>query len=99
MRIALLSVITALALAGCEGTVASTEPVGTPQSVPSTGPVTCNDQRGEAEAVRLVERCRAVSPATRPPCHADNPCRLIEDEIARSCAGYDAGTAPAACAA
>ncbi|WP_369944041.1 hypothetical protein [Xanthomonas medicagonis] len=30
--------------------------------------------------------CRAVSPATHPPCNAANSCAMIDDEIARGCA-------------
>ena len=40
---------------------------------------------GAAASARLVERCIQVSPATRPPCNAANPCDLIQGEIDRSC--------------
>ncbi|WP_343237380.1 hypothetical protein [Xanthomonas sp. D-109] len=49
-----------------------------------------------------MDTCRAVSPATHPPCNAANSCAMIDDEIARSCAllGRDgpttAGCGPAA---
>jgi hypothetical protein len=33
----------------------------------------------------LVEQCRQVSPGTHPPCNAENSCRVITDEIRRSC--------------
>ena len=33
----------------------------------------------------LVARCTEVSPATHPPCNADNPCELIIGEIKRGC--------------
>ena len=60
----------------------------------------CRESAGEAASARLVERCRQVSPATHPPCNAVNPCRMIEDEIARACDMYGAGeTRPAECAA
>ena len=60
----------------------------------------CLAERGEAVAVRLVERCVAVSPASHPPCHPDNPCALIQGEIDRSCAMYGPGESrPAECAA
>ena len=60
----------------------------------------CRESAGEAASARLVERCRAVSPATHPPCNAVNPCRLIEEEIARACGQYAPGeTRPAECAA
>lgn len=48
----------------------------------------CRESLGEAASARLVERCIAVSPATRPPCNAANPCDLIQGEIDRSCAMY-----------
>ncbi|MFT3998043.1 MAG: hypothetical protein QM667_11620 [Asticcacaulis sp.] len=51
-------------------------------------PVSCMAQLGPQDAKRLVERCVAVSPATHPPCHADNPCAMIRGEIERACAMY-----------
>lgn len=48
----------------------------------------CRETLGEAASARLVQRCIAVSPATRPPCNAANPCDLIQGEIDRSCAMY-----------
>ena len=68
---------------------------GAPEAV-----VDCNAEIGETAAARLVERCIAVSPATRPPCNALNTCEAIQGEIDRSCAMYDPGEAkPAECAA
>lgn len=62
--------------------------------------VDCNAEIGETAAARLVERCIAVSPATRPPCNATNPCELIQGEIDRACAMYGPGeTKPTECAA
>jgi len=57
----------------------------------------CLAEVSEAEANRLAEHCRAVSPATRPPCNPENDCRLVTEEILRGCAmlGEDA---PAFCA-
>ena len=67
---------------------------------PVGAPVSCLNDIGETDARRLVERCIAVSPATRPPCHVSNPCALIQDEIERSCDMYAPGEAkPAECAA
>lgn len=60
----------------------------------------CRTAIGEEAAVRLVQRCIAVSPATRPPCNAANPCDLIQGEIDRSCNQYGPGEArPKECAA
>jgi hypothetical protein len=59
----------------------------------------CRDQIGEAAAAALAERCRMVSPATRPPCNAANPCDLIQNEIDRSCALWERdGNPPKECA-
>lgn len=60
----------------------------------------CRDSLGETASARLVERCIAVSPATRPPCNAVNPCALIQGEIDRACGKYEPGeTKPAECEA
>ena len=46
----------------------------------------CRAEIGAAKAQQLVDQCVNISPATHPPCNADNPCALIRDEIARGCA-------------
>ena len=48
--------------------------------------LSCEAQIGATAATALAKQCRAVSPATRPPCNAANSCALIRDEIARGCA-------------
>lgn len=66
-------------------------------SVPETSaPLSCAADIGESAARKLVAECRAVSPATRPPCNAANSCAMIRNEIARGCAllGEDADTTP-----
>jgi hypothetical protein len=45
----------------------------------------CRDEVGAAKADRYVRQCLVVSPATHPPCNAENSCSLIRDEIARGC--------------
>jgi hypothetical protein len=52
----------------------------------------CREEVGADEAQMYVDQCLEVSPATRPPCNAENPCQLIWDEISRGCAmlGNDA---------
>jgi len=57
----------------------------------------CREEVGADDAQIYVDQCLEVSPATRPPCNAENPCQLIWDEISRGCAmlGNDA---PAYCA-
>lgn len=70
-------------------------------AVPPVGePGSCLSEIGEARSKRLVERCIAVSPATRPPCNSANPCAMIQGEIDRSCAMYGPDEAkPKQCAA
>lgn len=61
-------------------------------------PVSCLNDIGAEAAQRLVQRCIAVSPATRPPCNVANSCEMIQDEIDRSCEMYGPGEAkPAEC--
>lgn len=86
-----------------------TEPVEEPQARIPEGPdmapvrapvseVACRDAIGASAAARLVERCIKVSPATRPPCNAANPCDLIQGEIDRSCRLWRGdGNPPAEC--
>ena len=67
---------------------------------PAGAPVSCLNDVGAEAAQRLVDRCIAVSPATRPPCNVANPCEMIQGEIDRSCDMYGPGEAkPSQCAA
>ena len=60
----------------------------------------CSADIGAAASAKLVQRCIAVSPATHPPCNAQNECALIQGEIDRSCAMYGPNeTKPAECSA
>ena len=59
-----------------------------PAASPVGEPGSCLAEIGEARSKRLVERCIAVSPATRPPCNSANPCDMIQGEIDRACAMY-----------
>ncbi len=79
---------------------AGANPSLTPEGMPIEEPITCREERGQALAQKLVDRCIAVSPATHPPCNVQNPCLLIEGEIERSCAQYGPSeTRPAECSA
>jgi hypothetical protein len=49
----------------------------------------CRASLGPSRAATLVARCVAVSPDPRPPCHASEPCAVIEAEIARGCDDLD----------
>ena len=62
--------------------------VSEPAAEPAGDPGSCLAEIGEARSKLLVERCIAVSPATRPPCNSANPCAMIQGEIDRSCAMY-----------
>ncbi|HYC99433.1 hypothetical protein [Brevundimonas sp.] len=67
---------------------------------PAGQPGSCLSEIGATASARLVERCIAVSPATRPPCNAANPCEMIQGEIDRACEMYAPGEAkPAECGA
>jgi len=57
----------------------------------------CRAEVGARQADIYVKQCREVSPATRPPCNAQNPCALIIAEIKRGCAMLSAAEAPAFC--
>jgi hypothetical protein len=61
-------------------------------AVKSAGDQTCLKAVGKQRSDQLVKQCLQVSPATHPPCNAQNSCELITDEIRRSCAmlGRDA---------
>ncbi|MCC4592084.1 hypothetical protein LL974_13145 [Xanthomonas campestris pv. cannae] len=62
-------------------------PATTAQSASVAGePLSCADEIGADAAAARVATCRAVSPATHPPCNAANSCAMIDDEIARGCA-------------
>ncbi|MFI5014375.1 MAG: hypothetical protein ACHQAY_18730 [Hyphomicrobiales bacterium] len=56
----------------------------------------CRAQLGAAKAAILVDRCTEVSPATHPPCNADNPCEMIIGEIKRGCGFFTPGSTPKA---
>jgi hypothetical protein len=64
----------------------------------ATARASCTDEVGAARANTYVQHCREVSPATRPPCNAQNACSLIIAEIRRGCA-FLKEDAPAFCRA
>lgn len=45
----------------------------------------CLDEVGSREAQTYVDHCLEVSPATHPPCNAENACQMIWSEIWRGC--------------
>lgn len=62
----------------------------------ASGGLSCSQAVGRERAQTLVAECTQVSPATHPPCNAENACSLITDEIRRGCALIGAG-APSFC--
>jgi hypothetical protein len=58
---------------------------------------TCLNAVGIERSRQLVNECIQVSPATHPPCNAQNACSLIVNEIKRGCALIGEG-APGFCA-
>jgi hypothetical protein len=57
----------------------------------------CLVSAGAKRGAQLVKQCLQVSPATHPPCNAENACSLIVDEIRRGC-GLLGQDAPGFCA-
>lgn len=115
MRVPFAFVAASLALAACERQAASPVPATAPPAsatasvagaetaptAPLAAPRPCLDEIGPEASARLVQRCRAVSPASRPPCNTANPCAMIQGEIDRSCALWarDGETPPDECRA
>jgi hypothetical protein len=73
------------------------------QSQPGTAMASAGDQTscvmsvGTKRSAELVKECLQVSPATHPPCNAQNACSLVVDEIRRGC-GMLGRDAPGFCA-
>ena len=53
---------------------------------PAAPETACVQIIGVEGSQKLVQECLQVSPATHPPCNAQNSCALILEEIRRSCA-------------
>jgi hypothetical protein len=71
---------------GCRGEFLVLSGDATSRAVgPSGQERSCTKSVGKQVANELVRRCLQVSPATHPPCNAQNSCQLIEDEIQRGC--------------
>jgi hypothetical protein len=66
------------------------------EKISGYGEKSCAESVGQQKAKEMVDQCLQVSPATHPPCNAQNSCQLIEDEIRRSCKLIGAD-APAFC--
>lgn len=59
---------------------------------------TCDAEIGAAEALKLRQQCKAVSPDSEPNCNANSTCQSMRQEIGRSCASYSAHSSrPPAC--
>jgi hypothetical protein len=61
------------------------------------GETSCLVSVGTKRSAELVKECVQVSPATHPPCNAENACSLVVDEIKRGC-GMLGQDVPAFCA-
>ena len=74
-------------------------PVWSERRLPTGAVIPCAKSVGRKRADRLAEECLLVSPATHPPCNAQNPCMLIVDEIKWGCdlARDPPGKVPAFC--
>jgi hypothetical protein len=77
-----------------EAYLAPTQPVGPAAAQSTTG--TCLNAVGIERSRQLVNECLQVSPATHPPCNAQNACSMIVGEIKRGCALIGSG-APGFC--
>lgn len=55
------------------------------QSVQAASAASCTAEVGAAKAKSLVAECIDISPATHPPCNAENACALIIGEIKCGC--------------
>ena len=58
---------------------------------------TCRQSVGDAKADEYARACTKVSPATHPPCNAQNPCDQILAEVYRGCHELKAAERPAFC--
>jgi hypothetical protein len=76
-----------------------TEPYLAPQgaSAALSTKGSCLNAVGVERSRQLVNECLQVSPATHPPCNAQNACSMIVDEIKRGCGLIGQG-APGFCA-
>jgi hypothetical protein len=63
----------------------------------TAGETSCLIAVGAKRSATLVNECTQVSPATHPPCNAQNACSLIVNEIRRGC-GMLGQDAPGFCA-
>ena len=68
-----------------------------PGMASSGAETSCLISVGAKRSATLVHECIQVSPATHPPCNAENACSLIVDEIRRGC-GMLGQDAPGFCA-
>jgi len=82
------------------GAAAQPQPAPTAPSGEESGGASkdksCLKEVGKARSDQLVKQCLQVSPATHPPCNAQNSCELITGEIRRSC-GLLGRDAPSFC--
>ncbi|MBP2158893.1 MULTISPECIES: hypothetical protein [Asticcacaulis] len=56
-------------------------------------PGTCAAEIGDAEALKLIQKCKAVSGKSQPDCNDTSTCQAIRQEIALGCSSNSAQSA------
>ncbi len=51
---------------------------------------TCAAEVGDAEALKLIQKCKAVSGKSQPDCNDTSTCQAIRQEIAQGCSANSA---------
>lgn len=54
---------------------------------------TCAAEIGDAEALKLIQKCKAVSGKSQPDCNDTSTCQAIRQEIAQGCSSNSAQSA------
>jgi hypothetical protein len=57
-------------------------------------PGTCAAEIGDAEALKLIQTCKAVSGKGQPDCNDNSTCAAMRKEIAHGCSTYSASESP-----
>jgi hypothetical protein len=86
-----------LLIVACVGACRSEGPAPAASSKSTQTPLSCSAELGAQAASVLVQQCAQVSPATHPPCNAENSCEMIRSEIKRGCEYIGAGGQPSYC--
>lgn len=57
-------------------------------------PGTCAAEIGDAEALKLIQTCKAVSGKAQPDCNDNSTCEAMRKEIAQGCSAHSASDSP-----